>query len=264
MRDEGLGIGRRDPAIENAIARLRAFFDESPRRLFYSTQIETYLEREFFHWIVGKGLLEMAESGQVQRTTFVVQQKEINFYAQLQHRYWRRELREITGLLERIFEPEFTHAIGRHGELMFDAALARVGFQIEAVNANSWNGRAWLETNHNLDRIVTKDGFQYGIEIKNTQNYIQRDELELKIRLCQNLGLTPLFIMRFAPKSYVHKVAQNGGFVLLFEDQIYPLGHNALIVEVRARLGLKVHCPNAIPEGHINRFLNWHDRRRSA
>jgi len=48
----------RDPAVDKAIERLRGFFDNSPQRLFYSTQIETSLEREFFHWIAGRALLE--------------------------------------------------------------------------------------------------------------------------------------------------------------------------------------------------------------
>lgn len=249
----------RDPAIDSAIERLRGFFDEAPKRLFYSTQIETSLEREFFHWITGKGLLELAESGKIQRSPIVVQQKTINFYAHLQHRYWKREQGEISELLERIFHPEFTHAVGRHGELMFDAALGRYGFRAEAKNTRTWKGRTWDETNHNLDRIITRDGREYGVEIKNTQNYISREELYTKIKLCQHLGVVPLFIMRFAPKSYTFTVYRNKGFVLLFEEQIYPMGHSALVAEVREKLGLKIHSPNEVPDGHLQRFLKWHE-----
>lgn len=198
---------------------------------------------------------------QIQRAPIVVLQKTINFYAHLQHRYWRREQRGITELLERIFHPDFTHAVGRHGELMFDAALGRHGFRAEARNARTWRGQAWIETNHNLDRIITKDGLEYGVEIKNTQNYISREELSIKIQLCRHLRLTPLFIMRFAPKSYNFDVVRSGGFVLLFDEQIYPMGHTSLVAEVRHRLGLKVHSPNEIPDGHIQRLLNWHARK---
>jgi hypothetical protein len=243
------------------IPKLCALFSASPRRLFYSTQIETFLEREFFHWITGKGLLELAEGGRVQRASLVVQQKTINFYAHLQHRYWKREQREIANLLERVFDPEFAHAIGRHGELMFDAALGRHGFRAEAKNANEWKGRKWTASDHNLDRIVARDGREYGVEIKNTQNYISHEELYTKIRLCKHLGVTPLFIMRFAPKSYTYEVYRSGGFTLLFEEQMYPMGHNALVAEVRERLGLKIHCPNEVQDGHMQRLLNWHERR---
>jgi hypothetical protein len=105
----------RDPAIDAAIMRLRDFFDQSSRRLFYSTQIETSLEREFFHWITGKGLLELARSQDIQRAPIDVQGKTVNFYAHRSHRYWKREQQDISNLLERIFQPEFTHAVGRHG-----------------------------------------------------------------------------------------------------------------------------------------------------
>jgi hypothetical protein len=250
----------RDVAIDSAIGRLLAFFEEFPQQLFYSTQIETRFEREFFHWIIGKGLLELANAGKIQRIPTVVQEKTINFYAHLKHRYWRREQKEIIGLLERIFHPEFTHAVGRHGELMFDAALGRSGFRAEAKNTNTWKEKAWTETNHNLDRIVTRDGLEYGAEIKNTQNYISRIELQTKIRLCQNLGLIPLFIMRFAPKSYIYEVNKARGFVLLFEKQMYPMGHNALVAEVTERLELKVHSPNEVMDGDMQRLLNWHTK----
>jgi len=83
----------------------------------------------------------------------------------------------------------------------------------------------------------------YGIEIKNTQNYIQHDELQIKLRLCQHLGLVLSVALNrtSAPKSYMFDIAvKNKGFGLLFEEQIYPWGHSSLLAEVRNQLGLKV------------------------
>ena len=57
----------RDPAVDQAIERLRGFYEASPRRLFYSTQIETFLERAFFHWITGKALLELGNANEIKR-----------------------------------------------------------------------------------------------------------------------------------------------------------------------------------------------------
>ena len=259
--DHELSERPRDIAIDDAVVELRAFFANSPERLFYATQIETKFEREFFHWIVGKALREMADSGEIRRITEEVQRKTLNFYAHPRHRYYRRELKEIITLLDRIFDPEFTHAVGRHGELMFDAALGRHGFRAEARDTRSWKGITWIETNHNLDRIITRDGLEYGVEIKNTQNYISRQELRIKVRLCNLLEVTPLFIMRFAPKSYINEVYKSRGFVLLFEEQMYPMGHTRLLSEVREKLGLKVSSPNEVKEGDMRRLLNWHERR---
>jgi hypothetical protein len=56
-----------DPKIDQAAERLRAFFDNNPQRLFYSTQIETVFERDFFHWITGRALLEMRNANEITR-----------------------------------------------------------------------------------------------------------------------------------------------------------------------------------------------------
>ncbi len=250
----------RDPALDPAISRLLSLFDSSRTRLFYSTQLETFLERDFFHWITGRALLELATSSAVQRTRAEIRGNPVNFYAHKQHRYWRREQSEMISVLERVFDPEFALAIGRHGELMFDAALGRAGFRAEAQNTNSWQGATWVNSNHNLDRIYTKDGRAYGAEIKNTQGYISRNELSIKLQICQELQVTPLFIMRFAPKSYIYNIIQAGGFALLFEDQMYPWGHSDLLRTVRETLGLKVAAPRDVKEGDIQRFVKWHSR----
>jgi hypothetical protein len=249
----------RDPKVDEAIGRLRQFFGDNPQRLFYSTQIETSFEREFFHWIIGRGLLEMGDAREITRIIEMVVGQRVHFYASRRHRYVRRELKKMISILRRLFDPDFLQAIGRHGELMFDAALGRHGFQAEAKDTKNWKDRTWQETNHNLDRIITKDGLSYGVEIKNTQNYISRGELRLKIRMCKYLQLAPLFIMRFAPKSYMYEdIYLSGGFGLLFEKQIYPWGHSALLQEAREHLLLKVQCPRDVPEGDMQRLLNWH------
>lgn len=252
----------RDEAIDAAAPRILQIFEASPSRVFYSTQIETQLERDVFHWITNKALLELGNAGKIQRMPAVVQGKSVNFYAHPKYRYWKREQKQLQALLERIFDPEFTHAIGRHAEMMFDSALSRHGFMIKDKDAKSWEGTTWTKTNHNLDRVVVRDGIAYGIEIKNTQNYIQRPELDLKLDLCKHLGLVPLFIMRYAPKSYMHRIAASyRGFGLLYEEQIYPFGHSALLAEVREKLGLKVQSPRDIKDGDMQRLVNWHNKR---
>jgi hypothetical protein len=251
----------RDPILDKAITRLQQLFSNEPNRLFHSTQIETTFEREFFHWITGRALLELAQSGAIRKRTTEIGGKPVNFYASKKHRYWEREHKLKVALLQRVFHPDFAHALGRHGELMFDAALGRAGFRAEAQNTREWNGKVWTQSNHNLDRIYTRDGLAYGAEIKNTQNYISRNELRLKLQLSQHLEIIPLFIMRFAPKSYMHEIIQTGGFGLLFEDQMYPWGHSDLLREVRSNLGLKVASPRDVKEGDVQRLEKWHLRR---
>ena len=66
--------------------------------------------------------------------------------------------------------------------MLFDSALARRHFVPVAWYTNEWNGKKWPDSNQNLDRIVIRDQIAYGIEIKNTQNYIDREELQDKTK----------------------------------------------------------------------------------
>lgn len=253
----------RDQEIDHATQSVRDLIEANPERVFYSTEIETHLERQHFHWITAKALLELSTSGSIQTVREVIQAKQVNFYSHKKYRYFRRALREKISLVSKIFDSDFTHAVGITAELMFDSALSRNDFMIKAKNATSWKGRQWINSGHNLDRIVTRDGVDYGIEIKNTQNYISLGELEIKLNMCSHLALVPLFILRFAPKNYINNVYRRGGFTLLFEEQIYPIGQRRLMEEVRSKLGLKVQSPRDIKEGDMQRLVNWHAKRRN-
>ena len=251
----------RDTKVDEVKVVITDIFRAEPERVFYSVQIETRLERNYFHWITNKGLAELRYENAVAMSPRLINAQTVHFYTHPTYRYSKREATRLAALLSEIFESEFTHALGLHCELLLDSALARAGFQPMAKDVKKWNGLEWTRTNHNLDRIVVKDSIAYGVEIKNTQNYIPRPELEIKIALCKHLGLRPLFIMRFAPKSYIEKIVSAGGFTLLFEEQIYPFASQKLMRTVRTTLGLKVQSPRDFKEGDIQRLLNWHNKK---
>jgi len=98
-------------------------------------------------------------------------------------------------------------------------------------------------------------------EIKNTLGYIEKEELEVKVAMCNYLGLRPLFIVRMAPKSYVNFVEQQGGFTLIFKYQLYPFGQKEFADEVRGRLQLPADSPARIEHGTVKRLLDWHLRK---
>jgi hypothetical protein len=74
------------------------------------------------------------------------------------------------------------------------------------------------------------------------------------------LKLRPLFIMRASPKNYNNMIIKRGGFVLIFETQIYDLSQKSLVERIRENLNYNVDCPRAIPGGIIDRFVKWHER----
>ena len=141
--------------------------------------------------------------------------------------------------------------------MLFEAALARAGFMPVAQAVREYKERKWTETEHNLDRVFERDGVAYGAEVKNTLRYIDAKEFSIKLRMCEWLGLRPLFIVRMMPKVYNWTVIKNGGFSLIFEYQLYPFGSEEMARMIRTRLGLPVDCPSAIQVGTVQRLLNW-------
>ncbi len=197
----------RDRVVDQAKDRIRAFFDHERANVFYKQQLEVIFEDDFFHWVTSRALSELAAEGHI-----AVEREElpgigtIMLFHATTHRYWRRQAQEVIAMVSQFSAPAFTAGIGAQGETMFDAALPTAGFLPTARKVKVYNGKEWKETEHDLDRVFERDGIAYGAEIKNTLKYIPRHELTVKIKMCQHLGLRPLFIVRAAPKSYINEV----------------------------------------------------------
>ena len=249
----------RDPMVDKAKEVLRAYFEKNNEWVFYKRQLEVLFEKDFFHWITDRALTELAAEGYIAADTEVVPVvRHLTFFRAKGHRYWKRQAEEIKNLVVRFSDPAFTAALGAQGEQMFDAALPRLGFLPMGSKVRSYEGKIWTETGHDLDRVFVRDEIAYGVEIKNTLKYIPSDEFAIKLKMCKFLGLRPLFIMRFAPKSYNFKIVEEGGFSLIFKYQLYPFGQKAFADEVKEKLGLPVDCPIRISDGTIERLLKWH------
>jgi hypothetical protein len=108
-----------------------------------------------------------------------------------------------------------------------------------------------------LDWIFERDGVAWGVEIKNTWAYIDRPEMYAKMDMCECLGLRPLFIMRWAPKSYINIMRERNGFGLLYEDQYFPPGHTTVVDNLKG-LYLPVNVVTATVPGVFERFVHWH------
>jgi hypothetical protein len=252
----------RDDKIDDAKEVLRSeLFATDDDAVFYQRQIETRYEGQFFHWITAKAVNELAaERVFSSETVPLLGNASIRFYWSPKNRYWKRRANAIRKLVLAFSESSMSHAIGRQGEVMFDAALPRVGLLPVPPykNVKSFADRAWTKTKHDLDRVFARDGITYGVEIKNTLSYIDKDELDIKLEMCAHLGLRPLFVMRMAPKSYMYQIQQRGGFGLIFGKQLYPYGQEAFAKTIQQELRLPVDCIRDVPEGHLQRFNSWH------
>lgn len=255
---------QRDSFVDEAKAELIQFFAQEPEAVFYQRQLQVIFEDKYFHWITVRALTELVQEGKIATDTLPLLPSSettsgfITFYRSNTYRYWKRDADEIVKLVYRFSDSAFTSALGAQGETMFDAALPTGGFMPLGRKVRSHRGVEWTETKHDLDRAFERDGVAYGIEIKNTLGYIEKSELEVKLKMCKFLGLRPLFILRFAPKSYINLIREEGGFTLIFKFQLYPYGQKAFADEVRTKLRLPTDCPARIEDGTVQRLLKWH------
>ncbi len=152
--------------VDTAKEALRDFFAKEKREVFYKRQLQVMFEDRFFHWITDRALTELAAEGHIAEDTeeFPIIEH-ITFCRTKTHRFWKRQAAEIAALVQRYSNPEFTQALGAHGEQMFDAALPRFGFMPIGAKVRSHGDKVWVETGHDLDRVFARDGIAYGTEI---------------------------------------------------------------------------------------------------
>jgi len=237
---------------------IERFFPDDGTTVYYGRQLEVALEREFFHWITKRALNELAEERTINFAEEKTDHHVAHFYWPRRHRYPRRQIRDTLALIKEFSDPTFTRALGSQAELLLDAGFARIGFRVLASNVREHGEIKWLNTDHNLDRIIERDGLAYGVEVKNQLAYIDQTEFQIKLQMCEHLDLRPLFVARMMPKNYIQTVVQAGGFSLLFGNQHYPLLADELAKRVRDRLGLPILCIRELPDTTLKRFERWH------
>ena len=251
----------RDGKIDEAKRVLmERFFQPDAQVAYYGRQIEIAVEAEFFHWITRKALNELVEERQIAFSEEKLEKFLAHFYWPKRHRYARRQIAATMRLIGEFSDPVFTGALGANGEQLMDAGFATLGFRILDKNVKQVNGLKWELSNHDLDRLVMRDGVLYGVEIKNRLPYIEQQEFETKLNMCRFFGVRPLFVARMKPANYMNRVWRAGGFSLLFKNQHYPLLATDLAKRVKAELGLPVLCIRALPDATLARFEAWHEK----
>ena len=74
--------------------------------------------------------------------------------------------------------------------------LSRLHLDMVGRKSNSYRGKVWTESGHDLDFVMERAGKGYGVEVKNTFAYFPDKELEIKLKMCEYLELVPLFVVR--------------------------------------------------------------------
>jgi len=160
----------------------------NPNSPYHRKQIEVIFEDRYFHWVTNRAVDELIDEG------FLKQQKRASAYFVYRADVGATEndIDMRIKVIEKYSDPAIVKGIGAYAELLYQFLFRVGGFKIVGENTNEYAGRKWMNTNHNLDYIVKKGTVAYGVEIKNTLNYMENDEFEIKLEMCEFLGLAPL------------------------------------------------------------------------
>lgn len=238
---------------------IEELYDRDRESVYYLRQLQVKYEKKYFHWITYHAINELYNFGYLKDfRTAKTKGTSTRYFFHKSNRYARRKINEIEKIIREYSQDHITRSCGHRAEDLFCNALAMRAFMPMSKKVKNYNGREWKKTGHDLDFVFKRDKIAYGCEIKNKLSYIEKDELERKLDMCDYFGIKPLFIMRASPKTYNKMIIERGGFALIYEAQIYELSQEALVNKMKTVLGLPVVCSKAIPDGIIDRFENWH------
>lgn len=255
---EGADTVRPDDA---AVAALAEFFDRDRERVFFSRQVEVIHENQWFHWITNRALRTLIADGHLVSEERVLSTGgSIHLMWHRSYRYPRREAARVESLVAEYANPNIGAGLGLQGEMLTLEGFARHQFVLHGREVRAFGDREWTESAHDLDFVFERDGQVYGVEVKNKLGYMDQKELRVKVRLCEHLGIRPVFVARMLPKSWIYEVKNAGGFVLVLRWQLYPWTHRDLARAVHEQLGLPVDSPRALQDGTMQRFLRWHEK----
>jgi hypothetical protein len=262
-REEPDGRYVYDSYFYEASKEIQELYKTNPQAVFYIRQLQVKFEKKYYHWITRNAIVGLEKIGLLKQTNISVissgNKLELHFFTHPTNRYPKRAANELAKIVAEYSQDHIMRSCGNRAEVLFAEGLATKGFTIYMRKANSYGRKKWTKSGHNLDYIIERNGIAYGCEIKNKLDYIEKNELDIKLKMCKHLGIRPLFIMRASPTCYNNMIINAGGFALIFEAQIYDLSQKYLVEKIRMKLGYKADCPRSIPEGIINRFYRWHD-----
>jgi len=243
--------------------KIREIYERDRQSVYYVRQMQIKFEKDYFHWITYNAMIGLKAIGHL--TDIPIKREtgtSTRYFIHKSNRYPMRRIQRMGKLIEEYSDNTITRSCGHRAEDLFCNGLALKGFLPKDKKVSSYGGIKWEKSGHDLDFVFEKDGVAYGCEIKNTLGYIQKEELEIKLEMCEHLRVKPLFIMRWSPKTYNKMIIDKRGFALIFGSQIYELSQANIVERLKAELGLPVDCPKAIPDGILERFVKWHEKKK--
>jgi len=262
-----------------------------PRKTpFYQSQLQILHEKDFYTWVVVDALRELVEEGFLTKITegdipnfeTLKNLKHLNFYFNSGAVTTAGELEEmqektfrIAKVVNEYSDPTITKNVGDHLETLVKQELRAQNFTVVGENTNEFENKKWTNTEHDLDFIAVHkvfDNLKIGVEVKNTLSIMPPKEIDIKIEICEHLGLAPVFAVRWI-KPYFYCINNQGGFCWMIKTQCYPLGYKDFTEGLYTKLsdldrtdskGHKLEFPvierSELPPNTIKVFEDWIQR----
>lgn len=247
-------------------------------------------EKDFFEWVVTYALRDLVEegfltvfnSGNVDGLDRLESTKRLRFYASAAA---LRNDKDVDGMKRRVLstarevarysDPKHTSVAGRHLESLVKSQLQILQFKVVGMHTAEHAGRTWDKTGHNLDFVAEKPGtnLAIGVEVKNTLSIMDPKEIDVKIDMCEHLGIVPVFAVRWI-RPYFDCIAKQGGFCWVFKTQMCPLGQEEFVKKLYKRFSVQggknhstdinkmfpVSVRTELPEKPVAAFKKWVDK----
>jgi len=211
-----------------------------PDSVYHISQLQVLFEDRHFHKLTYRAIRELRESGFLSSEEVPTDASTFIVVWRSNVRYVRRPIRAHVALGTEYSSQPMNKATGHYAELLLLMGLSHLGLNLVSRNTNSYQDKMWNESEHDLDFIMEKDGTAYGVEVKNTFDYMPTDELDIKIAMCRHLGLRPLFIVRHRDKIQWDKMQEAGGLLYIFKTKIFPPGQEPLVDRIWQQMRLPI------------------------
>lgn len=255
--------------LENEIKRLFIDnFNRPKKKPMHETAIQITLEDKFDHKKTSYALRQLEN----QNILFSVKQKiedvgDARFFMiknQIMSKNQNKIKKKISRYcywIGRYSDYNIRKMLGDHLHALVKGELRAQGFRIIDEYSKRFDGKTW-PGRETLDVIAEHQNnhLKIGVEIKNMLSIIPHAEISKKIEMCKFLGIKPVFACRWI-EPYGKKIRENKGFAWQFKKQLYPLGQEKFVNELRKRFNFPIEVSSELPKNSILEFQKWTENR---
>lgn len=121
-------------------------------------------------------------------------------------------------LVGRCSDAKHARVAGKHLESLVKMQLRASQFEIVGEHTAEYDGKKWDEANRNLDFVARRKGkdFAIGAGAKNAPGCMRAEEIGIKIDMCKDLEIVPVFAVRRI-RPYIGRMRKQGGFSWIFK-----------------------------------------------